>query len=84
MMPSNTMQNAATINKSTECKFTAEQSQKLHSTIQWRDVQGSDRVTERKIAYFSEFELNINDWKYEAECLVLHEKELQKNLGTFK
>ena len=38
------------------------------------------RVVERRIAYYSDFELNINDWKTEHETLELYAKHLQKNL----
>lgn len=40
-----------------------------------------ERVIERKIAYYSDFEINLDDWKSEYEYLEFYAKNLQQSLG---
>ncbi len=42
------------------------------------------KITQRKIVYYSDFEINLTEWRAEYECLQTYAKSLRKSLGMEK
>ena len=40
-----------------------------------------DRIIQRKIVYYSDFELDMNEWRIENECIQIYSQTLRKSLG---
>ena len=40
-----------------------------------------DRVIQRKILYYSDFEVNLNEWKSENKCLQIYSQTMVKSLS---
>ena len=43
---------------------------------------GFDKIIQRRIIYYSDFELNINEWKTENEYIQLYATTLKKSLSN--
>jgi hypothetical protein len=43
---------------------------------------GMERIIERKVAYYSDFEIDLADWKSEGEMLELYDESIQEQIGT--
>ncbi len=40
-----------------------------------------DRIIQRKVVYYSDFELDMNEWRIEHECIQIYSQTLRKILG---
>jgi hypothetical protein len=65
--------------KAEDDKDSNKKPQKIEAKIP--DFCGSDRVIERKVVYYSDYEISVSEWKSECDSLELNSKNLQKGLG---
>lgn len=43
---------------------------------------GATRVTQRRLVYYSDFDLSLSEWRAEYECIQTYSIALRKSLGT--
>lgn len=66
------------------CPIHSEPSSNPQSKIQHSVEEpkiGNVRLIQRKVVYYSDFELNIEEWIFEHDCAKIYSTNLKKELG---